>query len=277
MAGEPRFFMVRCTGNSGGSWLASAISAHPDAMAYEELLADMGLKKAQEIISQERRDEICRAATDYFIKQAESGQWRAIGVVKELLREIQDYVKLRDYRTVLLVRDPIKVVGYKMNSKTIWLEHRMGRPFHDEREMFVAHVGIYANYFRKLIARMRDLGEPLVRLEDLSASLVTPEATYFKKIVRWLTRLEWTDEHVGLVRQHAKPRKREHIPDPDCWKSDKYIEANYQSPWPPGDPNADRWPSRGAHTWESWNSWQRAAFLEGFGEIMAALGYGWED
>jgi hypothetical protein len=273
---EPNFFMVFCTGNCGGSWLADAISAHPGARAWEELLAEMGLKQAQEIVGPKRRDEIGRIATDYFIEQATSGRWRSVGVVKELLREMQDYIKPRDPRVMSLVRNPIKVVGYKMDSKTTWLEHRMDRPFRDEREMFVAHVEIYANHFRKLIARMRDFSEPLVRLEDLSASLVTPEAAYFKKIMRWLTRLEWTDNDVALVREHAKPRKREHIPDPDCWKPDEYVYKNYQSPFAPDDRHFDRWPSRGYWTWESWNSWQKEAFLEEFEEIMVALGYRWD-
>ena len=190
-----------------------------------------------------------------------------------MLREIQDYVKARDYRTILLVRDPIKVVGYKMGSKTVFLEHRMGRSFHDEREMFVAHLEIYAGHFRKLISRCDS--EPLVRLESLSTSLVTPGATYFKGIMEWLTGLEWTDEHVDLVRQHAKPRKRGHVPDPDCWMPDGYIEANYPSPFSPDDKHADRWPSRGAHTWEKWDDWQRRAFLEKFERIMFSLGYRW--
>ena len=267
--------MVRCTGNCGGSWLTSAISAHPKAMAWEELLAEMGLKEGQEILTEKRRLEVCRIATDHFIEQAQSGRWQSVGIVKELLKEIQAYLRDKDPRIMLLVRNPIKVVGYKMGSKIPWMESQLGRPFHDEREMFEAHVKIYAGHFQQLIDRRAD--EPLVRLEDLSASLVTPAANYFKQTMEWLTRLEWTDKEVGTVRNVAKPRKREHIPDPDCWQTDEYIKLHYQSPFPPGsERDSARWPSRGANAWSQWEGWQRAAFLEEFERIMITLGYGWD-
>jgi len=276
MAGESHYFMVRCTGNCGGSWLASAISAHPQARAWEELLSEMGLKGGQEILTEESKREICRQACDYFVEQAQSGQWQSVGIIKELLQEIQAHLQDRDPRIMLLVRNPIKVVGYKMGSKTLWLENRLGRPFHDEREMFEAHVSIYAGHFQQLIDRQVD--EPLIRLEDLSASLVTPEANYFRRVMEWLTRLEWTDKEVGLVRQNAKPRKREHIPDPDCWQADEYIERHYESPFPIGSARHHyRWPSRGANAWAQWEGWQRAAFLERFERIMVTLGYGWDN
>lgn len=267
--------MVRCTGNCGGSWLASAISAHPQAMAWEELLDELGLKKAQEVISEGRKRAICRQAANYFIQQAESGKWQSVGIVKELLKEIEAFLEDKDPRVIQLVRNPIKVVGYKMDTKTVFLEDRMGRSFHSEREAFLAHLGLYAGHFQKLIAARAEY--PLVRLEDLSASLVTPEAHYFKRVMAWLTRLEWTDKEVGLVRQHARPRKREHIPDPDCWAPDEYIAQYYKSPFPPGSRHANRWPSRGAHTWQEWEGWQKAAFLERFEQIMIALGYKWPD
>jgi len=274
MPGEPHYFMVRCTGNCGGSWLADAISAHPQAVAYEELLTDMGLKVGQEVLTEEHKRDICRRATDYFIEQAQSGQWQSVGVIKELLQEIQDYLEDKDPRIMLLARNPIKVVGYKMGSKALWLEERLGRPFRDEREAFKAHVVIYAQHFQKLLAMRADT--PLVRLEDLSASLVTPEATYFRRVLEWLTRLEWTDKEIWLVRQNARPRKREHIPDPDCWMPDEYIEAHYPSPFQSGSQrDIERWPSRGGNTWKRWEGWQKAAFLEKFEQIMIALGYEW--
>jgi len=274
MGGEPYYFAVRCTGNCGGSWLASAISAHPQAKAWEELLEEMGLKAGQEILAVEHKREICRIATDYFIEQAQSGQWQSVGIVKELLQEMQTYLQDKDPRVMLMVRNPIKVVGYKMGSKTLWLENRLGRPFHDEREMFEAHVEIYAGHFQKLIARRAD--EPLVRLEDLSASLVTQGAGYFKRVMEWLTRLEWTDKEIGLVRRNAKPRNREHIPDPDCWQTDDIVEQHYESPFE-DKYHQKMWPSRGANAWSRWEDWQKKAFLEKFERIMITLGYGWEE
>ncbi len=260
-----------CAGCSGGSWLEKVCNTHPQVRAWEEISRTLGFIGAGLAGRRDAADMNDDAVENMYrtiiwFLENQSGRHGTAGLIKTFNHMVLEYGLERDARVIQLTRNPIKVVGFKL-AKTEWElgRNRDTNPF----SAFETHTKNYAERYQMYLARASKF--PIVRTEALSASLVTPEATYFRQVMEDLTQAEWDTEAVERVRQLAHPRGREDIPDPDCWKSDPFVEFHYGI-YGKGEPR-----SRGMHTWQRWDNWQRGIFVEYFESIMSALGYNYGD
>jgi len=264
MAGK--LFLVFCAGCSGGSWLEKVCNTHPQVRAWEEVVRQLGFI-GRGLDGRKDANNLSPAATQEMYKtiiwflENQSRRHGAVGLIKSFNYQVLDYCLGHDTKVIQLTRNPLKVVGFKY-AKTEW-EMMTGDGEYDWLQIFETHVRRYAERYQTYLERAGRF--PIIRAEVLSASLMTPEAQYFRQTMESLTRVEWGDDIVAQVKQSAHPRGREDVPAPDCWKSDPFVELRYGLR------------SRGAHSWDRWNLKQREIFVEYFEPIMAALGYNYGD
>lgn len=267
-----KLFLVFCAGCSGGSWLESVCNTHPQVRAWEEISRTLGfigqgLQGRRDVAAMS--DDAVRNMyqTIIWFLDNQSRRHRAVGLIKTFNNLVLEYGLERNARVIQLTRNPIKVVGFKF-AKTAWELRQSGRT--SQFSAFIEHVKKYAARYQTYLARAERF--PIIRAEALSASLATSDAAYFCRVMEYLTRVVWDAEIVERVRQSAHPRGRNDIPSPDCWKSDWFVEFHYGSLASSNEPRA-----RGAHTWETWDNWQRGIFVEHFEPIMTVLGYDYGD
>jgi len=264
-------FLMYNMGCSGGSWFEKICNTHPEVRAWEEVARTLGFFGAN-MLGRIQATSIDRAQATamydvvlWFLAN-QARRHRSVGLIKTFDLAIVDYCLSQGGTVVQMVRNPIKVIGFKY-PRAVWTANRNGER-QSEIEVFENHVRRYANRYRLYM----DRDYQLIRVEDLSASLAaTPAAPHFCRTMEYITQVEWNEEAVGRVRREAHPRGREDIPDPDCWKSDPFIEAHY------GARGVLESRSRGAHSWEIWDADRRKIFLKYFEPIMAALGYNYGD
>lgn len=254
-------FLEYNMGNSGGSWFADALNTYPGVHVLEEPRRKLGYHPAPEGMTDR---DLQKILLDYLREQEAGGEWQVVGYVKGFRGEILKYCEEKGGRVMQQFRNPIKVLHgtrKRVAQPTRW----WGRPPADEHEYFEGHVRWMARRYARYLDRAGKY--PLVRLEDLSASLVTPDAEYFRRTMEYATQLDWDSAAVQRVRKQARPRHRTTCQGDDCWRED-YVEPKYASrSWPDLVDPAPR------AIWEHWANWQRSLFLECFEKIMISAGY----
>lgn len=257
------FFLMYNMGNSGGSWLASALNTYPGVHILEEPRRKLGYHPTPEGMTDQGLQKIL---LNYLRKQEASGKWQVVGYIKGFRRGILQYCVERGARVLQQFRHPIKVL-YGTRKRVAQPARWWGRPPENEQEYFEGHVCWMAVRYRKYLSRISEY--PLVRLEDLSASLLTPNADFFRDTMEYATQCEWDRAAVDRVRSLAQPRHRIGAGPQDLFK-EGFVHPQYRKRvWPELiDPPIET-------IWQHWAEWQHEIFLREFEEVMIAADYSW--
>lgn len=248
-------------GCSGGSFVADAINTYPGAHVLEEPRRKLGYHPVPEGWTP---GDIQAVVFKYLREQYESGKWSVVGYIKGFRPPIEGWAVARGARLFQQFRNPIKVL-YGTRKRKLQPTRWWGREPVNEREYFEGHVCWMACRYLKYLSRVDRVR--LVRLEDLSASLITPEAEYFRDVMEYATQLPWDLEAVERVRTMAAPRHRPNAKGADKWREGYTDPAFTKKEWPElVDPTPEV-------VWNHWHDWQREIFLREFGEIMGRAGY----
>lgn len=250
-----KLFGIYNLGNSGGSWMESVINSHPKCHAWEEVRRHLRLPKEYPA------DEMQKRIFDFFDAQARSGHWRSVGLIKGFGLEIAERIG-EEGRFLQMCRNPIRHIhGTRKRAKQSF--NGLGRLPTNKTEYFLGRVLWQAMRCRKYLDRASFV--PLVRLEDLSASLRF-DGDYFKQVMEYITQVEWTTEQITLVWRSVWPRHRRTAGTAtEAWA--EWWEERVEVPWEKRvDPSA-------SEIWEHWTSEQRGIFLREYTVIMLSLGY----
>lgn len=238
-------FLMFNMGASGGSWFESVCNTHPDIHVWEELGRFLGVGYGPMTSEQHVERDVHILA---FVKQQiKEGKWKSIGLIKSFSKPVILYGREVDARFVSMFRHPITVLEMKMGKKTHACERILGRKPRDEKDIFLGHVLLYKPRYLKYVSDVGTKGWRLIKLEDLDASLKTPDVVSFRETMEYVTRIPWSIADVERVRTKAKPR---HAKRPDWWNED---------------------PTR--KIWHSWPVWKKDIFREFFTETLERTGY----
>lgn len=238
-------FLMFNMGASGGSWFESVCNTHPDIRVWEELGRFLGVGFGPMTSEQHRERDVHILA---FVKQQiKEGKWKSIGLIKSFSKPVILYGREVGARFVSMFRHPITVLEMKMGKKTHACERILGYKPKGEKDIFLGHVLLYRPRYLKYMSDVKGKGWRLIKLEDLDASLKTPDAVSFRETMEYVTRVSWSVADAEKVRKKAKPR---HAKRKDWWNDDPTHEV-----------------------WHGWPTWKKDIFKEFFTEILERAGY----
>lgn len=251
-----KLFGIYNLGNSGGSWMESVINSHPRCRCWEEVRRTLGLPK------RDQTNETQKRILEFLKGHADRRHWSSIGLIKGFGVDTADYISGNGGQFLQMCRNPIRHIhGTRRRAKQS--ENGLGRVPKNEMEYFLGRVLWQAMRCRKYLDRASYV--PLVRLEDLSASLRF-DGDYFRQVMEYITQVEWTTEHTAVVWRGVWPRHRRGATTfAEAWS--EWWEERVEVDWEKRvDPPA-------SEIWEHWSPEYQEIFRREYQVIMLSLGY----
>jgi hypothetical protein len=198
--------------------------------------------------------EIQERILEFFKGHVESGEYQACGLIKGFRIEIMEYIDERGGHFLQHVRHPIRHL-HGTYKRPKGAENGLGRKPENEEEYFLGQVRWHSSRYRKYLRRSDTI--PLVRLEDLSASILG-NGLYMRQVMTYITQVDWTAEDITRVRDSVPPRNQA-----------RFSRIHW---FHPASSITDKDPSA-FEIWRDWTSYQQVTFLHHYRTIMLSLGY----
>ena len=245
----PFLFLVHSLGNSGGSWLESALNTHPEVEAREEFCWELSALDDQ-TLKQGVSDLACIGFHVSMIDKAKS-----VGFIKSYGPETREWGNRIGATYVALLRDRIRQL-HGVRRRVHQAVYVLGRQPKNELEQFRAQAEFQSSRYRHVLQGR----EPWWRLEDIRDAVRENDPVVIEWF-SWLTGIDWEWDMEAI--QNTSPRHR---------KAAKTVEQRFAPHYEDGhglDPRAET-------IWhEIWSQEQRGIFRCQYGDIYERLGYTW--